>query len=526
VETASVNASLDPGKKSPGLLMLTAVSWLAVSFLSWRAFYTTLPEDYGIVVLLLFHSLHLWWMAFWLWGIHNFWLQTLSFFPRKTPPRTGCNRNAAVAILYTACDDFDAVACSSCLSQTHPKTRVIICDDSRNPSSCWEIDQWAGNQKTRVHVVRRHDKSGFKAGNLNYAIRNRVHEEFILICDADEIIPTDFVSQILIYFSSDDIGFVQASHRARSDSGSWFSSFMGLSINLFWRHCMPLKNRYGFVACLGHGVMIRRNAWEAAGGFPEIVSEDIGFAARAARAGFHGVVAEDVIAEEAPPPNYRAFRAKYRKAIGGTVEFFQKEFWPLARSPHLSLVEKLDALVTFSFCFLGLVSIVNLGGGIILSYIYRLHGYATLQPWLLSLYLIGPFTPIVPLAAYFAKSPGKLARYMSLAAVAYVSLMPGLAAKALQQLLRLRPATFEVTGKVARLPEKRLANVPTLAWGIGLLGASFALRSPIFAPSICLSTMFMAGPLLSFTESHGLAGFLARNCGVLPYIVLVWLLAG
>jgi cellulose synthase/poly-beta-1,6-N-acetylglucosamine synthase-like glycosyltransferase len=512
-------------EKSCALIALTLGSWLGVSLWSWKQYVVTIPNSYGLVVATGFKLLHIPWMLFWLWGIHNFWHQTISLFPRRRHlARARLHGDERVAILYTTCDDFDPEACHSCLDQTYPHTRLIICDDSADDSYRQRIDAWAAQFSAKVTVVRRPIRRGFKAGNLNHVITRFVHEEHILVCDADEFIPPDFVARILSYFRETDVAFVQARHQSRAHPQTRFASLLGPTINLFYRHSLPLRNRFGFVSCFGHGVMIRRSVFCAIGGFPEIVSEDIGFASRALAAGFRGLYAEDVVAYEAVPSNYTAFQAKYRKIISGTVEYFQKESGLLVTSPKATWTEKLDLLLTFSYCYIGLVSMINLIGGLVLWRIYSLQGHNQLETWLLILYMIGPLTPIFPLAFNIFKEPRVYGGFLFSAAIAYVSLLPLLALTSIEQLLKLRKPHFEPTGKVGRQQQHFRKQLLTQALGLVLLRLAMGFRSQALAPTIAVSLMFLLGPLMCFTERNGILGLLARNCGLMPYAILALLM--
>ena len=144
--------------------------------------------------------------------------------PDTPTPKVPENDNEPVALLYTTCDDFDPDACLSCLNQTYKNTRLIICDDSSHESSKEEIDRWVKTNAPNAVIVRRPARKGFKAGNLNNVIRNVVTEEFLVVCDADEVVPPDFVATMLVECRWPDVAFVQARHIARRDNQTNFGS--------------------------------------------------------------------------------------------------------------------------------------------------------------------------------------------------------------------------------------------------------------------------------------------------------------
>jgi membrane glycosyltransferase len=275
-------------------------------------------------------------------------------------PATRC---PAVALLYTTCNDFAPAAVESCLAQEYPNHRLYILDDSYQPSWREQIDAFAAAHSDRVQVVRRAERRGYKAGNLNHALTFAAREPFFALVDADEIIPPDFLARLVPrMLTMPDCGFIQATHRCNPHAQSGLARDLGPGVDSHWRWYHPLRNDYGFVMLLGHGALIRRQAWLDAGGFPEIVSEDLAFALRAREAGWRGRFAEDVLCYEEFPQDVRAFRVRHMKWTRGTCEFLRREAGALIRSKRLSWVEKLDILLpTFNLplSFLFFLFVIN-----------------------------------------------------------------------------------------------------------------------------------------------------------------------
>lgn len=515
------------GQKSSLAFVLTMSSWGVVCIFAWQYYRTTIPEAYGPVTVLCLKGLFLPWSVFWLWGLYYFWHSLLSLITPDLPHLPGESlQKEPVAILYTTCDDFDASACRSCLGQSHANARLIICDDSQSLPYRHSIDNWVKQCGQQVTVVRRPERRGFKAGNLNFAISHLVQEEFIVLCDADEVLPHNFVAEMLPYFNESRVAFVQAAHTARTQASSRFASLMGPSIEILYRYFLPSRNRFGFVPLFGHGAIIRRSVWSMFGGFPEIVAEDIGFAARARKMGWHGVYAGNVVAEEEFPPTYAAFVSKYCKDVIGTVQFFQTEYLQLLLSPEVTMIEKIDALLMFSSCYLGMITIVNILGSLLLSYFYRLQGYSYLEVWLLILYIIGPFTPILAFITMTRKNPQEYLLYYFISALAYVSIIPRLAVTAILQSFQLRQPVFHATGKVGREKQYFPQHLPVQFLGLALVALAIILRTAIFIPITGFSLMLIFGPFLSFSNKNGIIGSLATHSGFIPFLFMIclWIL--
>ena len=117
-----------------------------------------------------------------------------------------------VLLLYCTCNDFNAAALSACRKQDYPDFKTVILDDSSDPSCLAEIDAYRCKH-ANVEVIRRTDRTGYKAGNLNNYLAGRTDYDYFVVLDSDEVIPPDYIRQVLKYFAYDkNCGAVQAKH--------------------------------------------------------------------------------------------------------------------------------------------------------------------------------------------------------------------------------------------------------------------------------------------------------------------------
>src|SRR5439155_11351036 len=134
-----------------------------------------------------------------------------------------------------------------------------------------QIDLFAELYPDRLTIVRRPNRDGFKAGNLNGALRGpaATYEAFAVV-DADCVLQPDFVRRLVGHIDEDvHLAFVQAACEPRRDRQPFLADVMAPSMQIFWRDYMSYRNRFGFVPFLGRGALIRRTAWLTCGGFPE-----------------------------------------------------------------------------------------------------------------------------------------------------------------------------------------------------------------------------------------------------------------
>ena len=325
----------------------------------------------------------------WLYGLYNIFVVIFSLIHRKWATRpeaalvqVNLVEYPAVALLYTTCNDLVEESLESCVRQDYPNYQVYILDDSSDPAYQARVNAFAAKYPDLVQVIRRPNREGFKAGNMNHGLANFATEEpYFAIADADEILPENFLRALIPVMEADpNCGFVQANHRANPNTKSKLAKNLGIGIDIHWKWYQPLRNDYGFVMFLGHGAVLRRKCWEEIGGFPHIVSEDLGFAIHAREKGYRGRFVEDVVCYEDFPDTVRAFRIRHMKWTRGTCEFLLDKMGWLIRAKNISWTEKLDILFpTLNLPLTLLYFIFMLNANLVLPYFFGQEQVLTFQ---------------------------------------------------------------------------------------------------------------------------------------------------
>jgi cellulose synthase/poly-beta-1,6-N-acetylglucosamine synthase-like glycosyltransferase len=187
-------------------------------------------------------------------------------------------------------NDFSRAAALSCVTQDYPWCDVFLCDDSTDPMCREQVDRFHCEFPEKTAVLRRPIRSGFKAGNLNHALKQIGRDyQFFAVNDADGVLQRTFVSALLSAFDDERVGFVQ-SRQVAATSRTIFGHYLDVGIAVYWTRVVPHSAAFGFLMFHGHGAMVRTAVWKRIGGFPEIVSEDLAFATEARRCGYIGVL--------------------------------------------------------------------------------------------------------------------------------------------------------------------------------------------------------------------------------------------
>jgi len=258
----------------------------------------------------------------------------------KELPKRELEDYPKVAVFYTTYNDFDYESFKTVLELTYPNKEIFILDDSTDIEKRKEVDEVA--RRYNVKVIRRENRKGFKAGAINNALKY-TDAEYIVIVDADERLPKNFIEETLKYFTDEKIAFVQANHYAYNKN-SFFERMLGYGVDVHWKVYQDYRNKYGIVNFLGHGAIIRKKVLEEVGGFPEVVSEDIALTVELYLKGYKGVFAKDVLCGEEVPSTYEAFITRHKKWSMGSIEFLKRYLGKMLKIPK-PFYEKLDIIV-------------------------------------------------------------------------------------------------------------------------------------------------------------------------------------
>lgn len=388
----------------------------------------------------------------WLYGLYNLSVVAFAIYYRMREkssvpePIETVDHNPPVAVLYTTCNDFVEAGAASCARLQYPNFHVYILDDSSDNAEMRRVDRFAARHPS-ITVVRRPERVGFKAGNLNYALQHAVKEPLFVIADSDEILPRNFLSVLVPRMVADpDCGFIQANHKCIRQ-GTKLQRDMCRGIDIHWDWYQPLRNRFGFVMFLGHGALLRRSCWEQVGGFPELVSEDLAYAIAIREKGYYGTFAADVTCLEEFPSSVRAFRLRHVKWTRGTCEFLHRFAGRLIRSKNISWAEKLDILfptanlplTLFFFVFMIMSAIVlpvAIGERVMVTFeagaqtlslpVVRMpEAMNVLYTWdFFAMTVVALVSPLLCFVLAMWKTPFKLVRFLAHSTSLYAALAP------------------------------------------------------------------------------------------------------
>lgn len=190
-----------------------------------------------------------------------------------------------------------------------------------------------------VSVVRRAERTGYKAGALAHALPHATGE-FIVIFDADFLPPPAFLKQIMapvLRPGAEDVAFVQGRWAHLNRGYSLLTRCQALALDGHFGVEQPARAAgglpFGFNGSAGAW---RRAAIEdpAVGGWQaDTLCEDLDLAYRAQLAGWRGLYIITAAAPAEVPPQLLAFKRQQARWATGSVQTLVKLGGRVARSP-------------------------------------------------------------------------------------------------------------------------------------------------------------------------------------------------
>ncbi|MEU4386416.1 glycosyltransferase family 2 protein [Promicromonospora sp. NPDC023805] len=312
-----------------------------------------------------------------------------------------------VALVYTAADDFRADVVERSMRQTHPRTRTVVLDDSRDAANRAAVDTFATSTAAgAVQVVRRTDRSGFKAGNINNYLRHHAEGvDAVVIIDADQEIGPDFVRAALRHLhASPQVAVVQGAIRSRRGETRFVRDFRGM-FDTHLRAMSAGRAWFGTAAFDGRGALLDVGALRDAGGFPEVVTEDAALTLELARQGRTVRYVPDLVSVEDAPTDYIAFTTQFGKFTEGAMQLLGRDRG-LLFDTRLRPARRLDVFLNLASPLVGTVMLISLFGFALAAAAERMPGIPV--PLGASLGMLGS-VPLLPEAIRSIRRGGPVA---------------------------------------------------------------------------------------------------------------------
>jgi cellulose synthase/poly-beta-1,6-N-acetylglucosamine synthase-like glycosyltransferase len=231
------------------------------------------------------------------------------------------------------------------------RLEIQVLDDSTDDTTHL-AETRAAHHRSRgvdVHVLRRPDRQGYKAGALAYGLA-QTDAELLAVFDADFRPRPDFLRCVIpALLARPDVGMVQARWSHLNEEYSPLTRVQSLALDGHFVVEQAARNRSGLLMNFnGSGGIWRRACIEDAGGWrADTMTEDLDLSYRGQLAGWKCLYLPDVDAPAELPAQMEAYKRQQSRWAKGSVQCLRKLAGPILRSP-LSPVQKFMALLHVS----------------------------------------------------------------------------------------------------------------------------------------------------------------------------------
>ncbi|MBD80851.1 MAG: histidine kinase [Crocinitomicaceae bacterium] len=207
-----------------------------------------------------------------------------------------------------------------------------------------DIVQQFRNEGNNIVVVRRENRTGFKAGALAHGL-TRCEGKFVAIFDADFIPKSDFLLKTLPYFQDKNIGLVQTRWEHINKNYNWLTQLQAFGLDAHFSVEQDGRNSQGhFINFNGTAGVWRKETIEDAGGWQsDTLTEDLDLSYRAQLKGWKFKYLKDQGTPAELPAAMNALKTQQYRWTKGGAECAVKNLPPVLRQKELPWSTKVHA---------------------------------------------------------------------------------------------------------------------------------------------------------------------------------------
>lgn len=274
-------------------------------------------------------------------------LGSMKYTSPETKPLTQYPIVSIQLPIYNEVNVVERLLDSVCqLDWPRDKLEVQVLDDSTDETLDLlneKVDYYQ-SKGFNITVLRRIDRTGYKAGALQNALNN-THGEYIALFDADFIPPTNFLKKTVPHLNEDNsLGFVQTRWGYLNRDQNPLTKAVGLSLDSY--HMIDQTGRQAlgcFIGFNGSAGVFRADALRAVGGWSwDTLSEDMDMSLKLQLNGWAGQYIRDVVVRGELPQTMSAYRVQQARWSKGSIQCAIKHLPNVWRS-NLSVFQKIQA---------------------------------------------------------------------------------------------------------------------------------------------------------------------------------------
>ncbi|MBL6853653.1 MAG: glycosyltransferase [Alphaproteobacteria bacterium] len=273
-----------------------------------------------------------------------------------------------VLVQLPVCDEgplaVRVAAAAARLDWPSDKLEIQVLDDGRrgDPSEVVRNVMSVVPEGVNLKVMRRNDRSGFKAGNLAFGL---LHSDapYVAIFDADFVPPTDFLRRTVPALIGDQrLAYAQARWGHANRTKNWLTRAQGMLLDAHFSVEQEARFRGGLPMSFNGtaGVWSRKAIDDGGGWTGDTLTEDLDLSMRCAMKGWRTVLMGNVEVPGELPETAAAWRAQQARWTKGHAQTARKLLPPIWTSdmPLWKKVAMTLQMIQFAFYTLAFLSAV------------------------------------------------------------------------------------------------------------------------------------------------------------------------
>ncbi len=202
----------------------------------------------------------------------------------------------------------------------YPDFEVLVIDNNTKDEAVWRpVEAHCAKLGPRFRFFHVSPLAGFKAGALNFALRNTVADaEIVAVIDSDYMVEPNWLKDLAPTFSAEKIAIVQAPQDYRDDQQSAFKAMCHAEYRGFFHIGMITRNERNAIIQHGTMTMVRRELLERLGGWAEwSITEDAELGLRIFEEGYEATYIPHSYGKGVMPDTFIDFKKqRFRWAYG------------------------------------------------------------------------------------------------------------------------------------------------------------------------------------------------------------------
>ena len=265
----------------------------------------------------------------------------------------------------------------------YPDFEVLVCDNNTKDEALWRpLESYAAQLNARLgrevfrffHVA---PLPGAKAGALNWLLdKMDPQAEIIAVVDADYLSKPDFLSRLVPFFDTPQVGYLQTPHDYRDYENSAYLSACYAEYMPNNKVDMLGVHEYGGAFTIGTMCLLRARALRAAGGWAEwCLTEDSEISVRIRAVGYRGIYLSETFGRGLIPDTFDDYKKQRFRWTAGPVQQLMRHWRLFLPAPYArpmpgwtKLLEILRCIAPLQTLATVITGLFTLGGVALTSY--------------------------------------------------------------------------------------------------------------------------------------------------------------